>query len=88
LLWEHIAKLYFSDLDCGLHQLPKLTVDHIDLKSFSKIKVSSTVQVMSKTVSLALKQNFTEGEANDQQLFSIVSMFGPFINMKENEMCC
>ena len=22
LLWEHIAKLYFSDLDCGLHQLP------------------------------------------------------------------
>ena len=34
LLWEHIAKLYFSDLDCGLHQLPKLTVDHIQLVFF------------------------------------------------------
>ncbi len=57
LLWGHIAKLYFSDLDCGLHQLPKLTVDHIDLKSFSKMKVSLAVQVMSKTVSLALKRH-------------------------------
>ena len=40
LLWEHIAVMFFSDLDCGLHQLPKLTVDHIDLKSFSKMKVN------------------------------------------------
>ena len=61
LLWEHIAKLYFFDLDHGLHQLPKLTMDHIDLKSFSKMKVRLAVQVMSKTVSLALKRYFTEG---------------------------
>ena len=25
MLWDHIAKLYYSDLDSGLHQLPKLT---------------------------------------------------------------
>ena len=65
LPWEHIAKLYFFDLDHGLHQLPKLTMDHIDLKSFSKMKVHLAVQVMSKTVSLALKRYFTEGEADE-----------------------
>lgn len=65
LLWEHIAKLYFSDLDCGLHQLPKLSVDHINLKSFSKMKVSLATQVMSKTVSLALKRYYTNGEADE-----------------------
>ena len=65
LLWEHIAKLYFSDLDCDLHQLPKLSVDHIKLKSFSKMKVSLATQVMSKTVSLALKRYYTKGEADE-----------------------
>ena len=49
-LWEHIAKLYYSDLDFGLHQLPKLTVEHIQLKSFAKMKVSFAVQVLSNTV--------------------------------------
>jgi hypothetical protein len=34
MLWEHISKLYYSDLDFGLHQLPKLTVEHIQLKSY------------------------------------------------------
>ena len=31
MIWDHVAKLYYSDLDCGLHQLPKLTADHIHL---------------------------------------------------------
>ena len=50
LLWEHISKMYFADLDCGLHQLPKLSarVDRIVLKSYSKMKVKLAVQVMSK----------------------------------------
>ena len=33
MIWDHVAKLYYSDLDCGLHQLPKLTADHIHLSS-------------------------------------------------------
>lgn len=65
LLWEHIAKLYFFYFDHGLHQLPKLTVDHIHLKSFSKVKVSLAVQVMRKTMSLALKRYVAEGEADE-----------------------
>ncbi|CAB4007562.1 Hypothetical predicted protein [Paramuricea clavata] len=63
LLWEHIAKLYYSDLDSGLHHLPKLTVDHIALKSYSKMKVSMAVQVLSNTVAQALQRHYSSGEA-------------------------
>ena len=51
MLWDHIAQLYFSDVDCGLHRLPKLTTDHINLKSFSKMKVSYAVQVFGSLIS-------------------------------------
>lgn len=45
MLWNHIAQLYFSDLDQGLHQLARLTADHINLNSYSKVKVSLAAQV-------------------------------------------
>ena len=54
MLWEHIAKLYYLDLDFELYQLPKLTVENIQLKSFAKMKVSFAVQVLSNTVAQAL----------------------------------
>ena len=39
LLWTHIASLYYSDQEFALHTLPKLTLDHIVLTSYSKMKV-------------------------------------------------
>ena len=48
-IWQHIAQLYHSDLEQGLHQLPKLTPDHINLTSFSKMKVNLAAQVFSNT---------------------------------------
>jgi hypothetical protein len=65
MLWDHIAKLYYSDLDSGLHQLPKLTVDHIILKSYSKMKVSLAVQVLSNAVAQALQRHYSSGEAGE-----------------------
>ena len=83
LLWEHISKMYFADLDCGLHQLPKLSVDHIVLKSFSKMKVKLAVQVMSKTVSLALKRHYTTGEADETaKLCEMVNNFFDCLNVR------
>ena len=69
MLWEHIAKLYYSDLDLGLHQLPKLTVEHIQLKSFAKMKVSFAVQVLSNTVAQALQRHYSSGEASETAKF-------------------
>ena len=65
MLWDHITKLYYSDLDSSLHQLPKLTVDHIILKSYSKMKVSLAVQVLSNAVAQALQCHYSSGEAGE-----------------------
>ena len=76
MLWNHIAEVHFSDLDHGLHQLPKLTADHINLNSFSKMKVSFAAQVLSNTVSQALLQHYTSGEADETARFcSMINSF-------------
>ena len=73
---NHIAQLYFSDLEHGLHQLPKLTADHINLNSYSKMKVSFAAQVLSNTVSQALLQHYTSGEADETARFcSMINSF-------------
>ena len=40
LIFRHIADLFYSDQEYGLHTLPKLTMDHIVLTSYSKMKVT------------------------------------------------
>ena len=54
LIWGHIAELYHSDVEQALHQLPKLTPDHINLTFIFEKEVSLAVQVLSKTVALGL----------------------------------
>ena len=49
MLWSHITALYYADLEQDLHQLPKLTIDHINLASFSKMKVILAAQAHKKT---------------------------------------
>ncbi|CAB3980934.1 Hypothetical predicted protein [Paramuricea clavata] len=51
LIFQRIADLLYSDQDFSLHTLLKLTLDHIVLTSFSKMKVKLAVQVLSKSVS-------------------------------------
>ena len=64
-----MSQLYFSDLDNGLHQLPKLFADHINLNFYSKMKVSFVAQVWSNTVSQALWRHYTSGEADETARF-------------------
>ena len=40
--------------------MPKLTLDHIVLTSFSKMKVKLAVQVLSKSVAIALRETGKE----------------------------
>ena len=42
LFW-HIADLFYSDQDFALYSLLKLTMDYINLKSYSKMKVKLAV---------------------------------------------
>ena len=38
-MFRLIANLFYSDQEFALHALPKLTLDHIVLTSYSKMKV-------------------------------------------------
>ena len=76
MLWDHIAQLYFSDLEHVLHQLPKLSADHINLTCYAKMKVSFAAQVLSNTVSKALLRHYTSGEADETAWFcSMINSF-------------
>ena len=44
--------MYYRDQEFALHRLPKLTLDHVVLTSFSKMKLA--IQVLSRTVSACL----------------------------------
>ena len=61
--------MYHADLDQDLHQLPKLTVDHIYLTSFSKMKVCLAAQVLSNTVGTALRRHYPDGEGEETAKF-------------------
>ncbi len=58
LMWNRVAQLYHADMEKSLHQLPKLTPEHINLTSFSKMEVA-----------LALHQQFPDGEADETAKF-------------------
>ena len=49
--------MFYSDQEYALHRLPNLTLDHILLSSFSKLKVRLAVQVLSWTVSTCLVES-------------------------------
>ena len=54
LLFRHIADLFYKDQ--ALHVLPKLTLEHIVLTSYSKMKVNLATQVLSQSVAIALEE--------------------------------
>jgi hypothetical protein len=67
LLWEHISRCYFADLDLGLHQLPKLTIEHIHLfTSYAKMRVNLAVQILSKSMAEALRRSMPLDESQKQ----------------------
>ena len=57
LLFRHIADMFYADQEYALHRLPKLTLDHIVLTGYSKMKVKLAVQVLSRTVSTCLVES-------------------------------
>lgn len=49
------SRSYYADLDMGLHQLPKLSIEHVNLTSYAKMKVNLAVQVVSKSMGEAFR---------------------------------
>ena len=82
-IWKHISALYHADLEQGLHQLPKITPDHINLTSFSKMKVNLAAQVLSNTMALVLRRFFPDGDAEQTARFcEMVNKFFDCLNVR------
>ena len=60
LLFKHIADLFYSNQEFAMHVLPKLSLDHIVLTPYNKVKVKLATQVLSQTVAITLRESGDE----------------------------
>ena len=85
LLWSHIARLYYEDLESGLKLVNKLTSDHINLTSYSVMRVNLAAQLLSETVGNVLN-NFGPEEAEGTEQFCImIDKFFDCLNVRNTK---
>ena len=82
LLWQHIAQLFYQDLDSGLKLLPKLTYDHINLNSYSVMRVNLAAQVLSASVSAVLKSFGPPESHGTATLCEMIDKFFDCLNVR------
>ena len=82
LLFQYIADLFYSGQDFALHSLPKLTLDHIILTPYSKMKGKLAVQVLSKSVAIALKESDREEVHGTAMFCNMMNSFFDCTNVR------
>ena len=56
LIWQHIVQAYQEDLQNGLKVIPRITNEHINLTPYSLMTVKFALQVLSRSMSVALRE--------------------------------
>ncbi len=82
LVFQHITDLFHSDQRFALHALPKLTLDHIALTSFSKMKVKLAVQVLSKSVAISLRETERDDVTGTAEFCDMMNNFFDCTNVR------
>ncbi|XP_028413907.1 uncharacterized protein LOC114536754 [Dendronephthya gigantea] len=82
LLFRHIADMFYSDQEFALHTLPKLSLDHIVLTSYSKMKVKLATQVLSRSVAIALEESGKEDVTGTAQFCRMMNDFFDCTNVR------
>ncbi len=82
LVFQHITDLFHSDQRFALHALPKLTLDHIALTSFSKMKVRLAVQVLSKSVAISLQETERDDVTGTAEFCDMMNKFFDCTNVR------
>ena len=82
ILWQHIAQLFYQDVESGLKLLPKLTYEHINVTSFSAMRVNLAAQVLSASVAAVLKAFSPPDTAATAQLCEMVDSFFDCLNVR------
>ena len=66
--WEHLIKLFRLENANILKEVPKLSIAHFYLTPFSKMRVKLAAQILSKSVSVAIRKYVNLGQLNNQDL--------------------
>ena len=83
ILWQHIAQVFYYDVESGLKLLPKLTYDHINVTSFSAMRVNLAAQVLSASVAAVLRSFRPPPDtAGTAQLCEMVDSFFDCLNVR------
>ena len=82
ILWQHIAQLLYQDVENGLKLLPKITYEHINLSSYSVMRVNLAAQVLSATMAAVLKAYSPPDTAGTARLCEMVDSFFDCLNVR------
>ena len=82
---NHIADLYYENVDCGLKLLPKLTNEHFKLTSYSVMNVQLAVQVLSSSVGNVLNEFGPPETAGTAKFCLMMDSFFDFLNVRNKE---
>lgn len=85
LMWNHIARLFYEDVETGLNWLPNLTYDHIELTPYSKMNVRLAAQVLSLRVSDIINTYGTAEERETAKFCKIMDRFFDIVNTKDDQ---
>ena len=82
MLFRHIVDLFYSDQEFPLHTLPNLSLDHIVLTSYSKMKEKLETQVLSRSVAIALEESGKEEVTGSAQFCRMLNDFFDCSNVR------
>ena len=82
LMFKHIADLFYNDQEFALHTLPKLTLDHVVLTSYSKMKVKLATQVLSQSVATALEEKGNDDVLGTAEFIKMMNNFFDCANVR------
>ena len=82
LPWQYIVQLYDEDQENGLKLLPKITSDHIQLSSYSAMRVNLAAQVLSSTVAAVLKECGSPDASETSNLCKMMDDFFDCLNVR------
>lgn len=74
--------LFYQDVESGLKLLPKLTYEHINVTSFSAMRVNLAAKVLSSSVAAVLKAFSPPDTAATAQLCEMVDSFFDCLNVR------
>ena len=82
ILWSHVSRLYYEDLETWLHFLQKIIQEHIQLNSFSIMNVRLAVQILSLSVAHVLKEYGPPEAAGISNLWELMDQFVDCMNVR------